>query len=202
MAHKSKKILSKFSGIPSWVFLILFIASAALSVYALRHNNQTMIKLRDAVYAADKNGGDVSGALNNLSGYVYGHMNTNLAGGDNSIKPPIQLKYTYERLQDAEQKRVNDINDSIYTQAQVYCQQQNSVDFSGRNRVPCVKDYVTTHGEHVKAIPDALYKFDFISPAWSPDLAGWSLVVAAILLMVYAASFTLDKLVNTRLKSI
>jgi hypothetical protein len=187
---------------PTWIFLALFSFSAVTSIYSLRHNNENMIKLRSAVYKADKNNGDVNTALNNLRKYVYGHMNTNLASGNNAIKPPIQLKYTYERLQSAEQKRVDDANSNIYTQAQVYCQQQNSVDFSGRNRVPCVADYVTTHGQKANDIPAALYEYDFISPVWSPDLAGWSLVTSFLLLMAFIASFMMDKLVSTKLKAL
>jgi hypothetical protein len=187
---------------PTWIFLVLFLLSAMTSVYSLRHNNENMIKLRSAVYAADKNNGDVSTALNNLRKYVYGHMNTNLASGNNAIKPPVQLKYTYERLQSAEQKRVDDANSNIYTQAQVYCQQQNSVDFSGRNRVPCVTDYVTTHGQKANDIPAALYEYDFISPVWSPDLAGWSLVISFVLLIAFIASFMMDKLVSSKLKNL
>jgi hypothetical protein len=187
---------------PTWIFLVLFLFSALTSVYSLRHNNENMIKLRSAVYAADKNNGDVNTALNNLRKYVYGHMNTNLASGNNAIKPPVQLKYTYERLQSAEQKRVDDANSNIYTQAQVYCQQQNSVDFSGRNRVPCVTDYVTTHGQKANDIPAALYEYDFISPVWSPDLAGWSLVISFVLLIAFIASFMMDKLVSSKLKNL
>jgi hypothetical protein len=160
-----------------------------------------MITLRSAVYNADKNNGDVNTTLNNLRRYVYSHMNTNLSSGGNAIKPPIQLKYTYERLQAAEQKRVDSANSNVYTQAQIYCQQQNSVDFSGRNRVPCVTDYVTTHGVKANSIPVALYEYDFVSPKWSPDLAGWSLVLSFIFLMALIASLTLDKLVGARIKS-
>ena len=186
---------------PTWVFAVLFGLSAITCVAALRHNNTEMIKLRSAVYAADKNNGDVNTALNNLRRYVYGHMNTNLSSGGNAIKPPIQLKYTYERLQAAEQKRVDTANTNVYTQAQTYCQQQNSVDFSGRNRVPCVTDYVTSHGEKANTIPAALYEYDFVSPKWSPDLAGWSLILSIILFIALAASFTIDKLVSNRIKS-
>jgi len=187
--------------IPTWVFLILLLLSAGVSVYSLRHNNQTMIKLRSAVYEADKNNGDVNSALNDLRKYVYGHMNTNLSSGGNAIKPPVQLKYTYERLQSAEQKRVDQANSNVYTQAQVYCQQQNSTDFSGRNRVPCVTDYVTTHGEKANAIPVALYQFDFVTPTWSPDLAGWSLIASAILFIAFIASFAMDRMVASKLKN-
>jgi hypothetical protein len=186
---------------PTWVFLILFLSSAAVCVISLRHNNETMIKLRSAVYAADKNNGDVNTALNNLRRYVYGHMNTNLSSGGNAIKPPIQLKYTYERLQAAEQKHADDANTSVYTQAQTYCQQQNSVDFSGRNRVPCITDYVTTHGQKANTTPVALYEFDFVSPVWSPDLAGWSLVTSVLLFVLFISSLLLDRLVSSKLKT-
>jgi hypothetical protein len=200
MEKQPKKPLHNFMHIPTWLFLALFLLSATTTIYALRHNNQETIKLRSAVYNADKNNGDVNAALNNLRRYVYGHMNTNLSSGGNSIKPPIQLKYTYERLQSTEQNRVNDTNAKIYTEAQTYCQQLNSTDFSGRNRVPCVQDYVTTHGTSVNPIPAALYEFDFVSPTWSPDLAGWGLVVSSLLFILFIASFTVDRLVKAKLK--
>jgi hypothetical protein len=186
---------------PTWVFAALFLFSTATCVLALRHNNVMMIQLREKVYEADKSNGDVNTALNNLRRYVYGHMNTNLSSGGNAIKPPIQLKYSYERLQATEQKRVDNANSNVYTQAQLYCQQQNSADFSGRNRVPCVTDYVTTHGIKANSIPAAMYQYDFVSPKWSPDLAGWSLVLSVILFLGLAASFTLDKLVGAKIKN-
>ena len=176
------------------ILLVLFIASCLVSLVALRHNNQTMVKLRSAVYTADNNNADVNGALNNLRAYVYAHMNTNLTSDGNSIYPPIQLKYTYQRLQTAAQASVDASNSQIYTDAENYCQLQDPTDFSGHNRVPCVTQYVTTHGASAQAIPTALYEFDFISPSWSPDLAGWSLVVSGILLIGAAASFVLMRL--------
>jgi preprotein translocase subunit SecF len=160
-----------------------------------------MVKLRSAVYNADKNNGDVNTTLNDLRKYVYGHMNTNLSSGGNAIKPPIQLKYTYERLQSSEQKRVDSANTNVYTQAQVYCQQQNSVDFSGRNRVPCVQDYVTNHGEKANTVPAALYQYDFVSPTWSPDLAGWSLVLSVLLFVLFISSFIMDRLVGSKIRN-
>jgi preprotein translocase subunit SecF len=181
-----KKHIQKFMlRTPTWVFLALFLISGITTIAALRHNNETMVHLRSAVYEADKSGGDINSALNNLRRFVYGHMNTNLSSGGNAIKPPIQLKYTYERLQAAEQKRADNANSNVYTEAQIYCQQQNSVDFSGRNRVPCVSDYVTTHGTKAGTIPAALYQYDFVSPAWSPDLAGWSMALTAVLLVAH-----------------
>ncbi|OGL40578.1 hypothetical protein A3J32_02770 [Candidatus Saccharibacteria bacterium RIFCSPLOWO2_02_FULL_46_7] len=60
---------------------------------------------------------------------------------------------------------------------------------SGSGRVSCVADYVTSHGVKVKAVPAGLYQFDFLNPAWSPDLAGWSLVITTLTLILATSSF-------------
>lgn len=163
-----------------WYFLTLTVIFGVICLVSLRHNNEQMIRLRDAVYTADKNNGDVQGTLHTLQRYVYSHMNTSLSSGANAVHPPVQLKYTYERAQAAQAAQLQQTNNSLYNEAQHYCEQQDPVDFSGRNRVPCIENYVLSHGTTLEPIPDSLYKFDFVSAKWSPDLAGWSLVVAVI----------------------
>lgn len=179
-------------------WLVLFIASGLVFIGALRHNNTTMISLRDNVYAADKAGGDVEGALEKLRNYVYGHMNTNLST-NNGIKPPIQLKYTYDRLAQQSEKAAN--NSQLYTQAENYCQAliPASVSISGRGRIQCVTDYVLNHGGKAgAAVPPALYQFDFVSPSWSPDLAGWSLVLTILFGLMFVTTFIRGKLIRAR----
>jgi len=177
-----RNVLRRIGRVAYSTWLYLFIITAIVCVLALRHNNQEMAKLRTAVYAADKSNGDVNTALNNLRRYVYAHMNTSLSSGNSNIKPPIQLKYTYQRLYDTQFNQVEAANQKIYTDAQNYCQSIDQAYF-GTTRVPCVQNYVINHG--VKAadinIPAGLYEFDFVSPAWSPDLAGWSLVASTVL---------------------
>jgi len=179
-----------------WYFLLIAAIFGVVCVVTLRNNYQQMVVLRDAVYSADKNNGDVTKALNDLRSDVYVHMNTSLATSD-GVYPPIQLKYTYDRLVTAESARVATANSQLYTQAQAYCQQQDSVDFSGRNRVPCITDYVSTHGTKPQAIPDALYKFNFASPVWSPDLAGWSMVITFISLLLAVVLFAVQRWVKS-----
>ncbi len=171
-------------------FLVAFLICGIVSLLALRHNNTTMIGLRDEVYAADKNGGDVNGALNKLRSYVYGHMNTDLSAGS-GIKPPIQLSYTYARLAQSEGQ-----NSSLYIDAKNYCEAKipASQSISGRGRIDCITQYVTERGAKPINIPPALYQFDFVSPAWSPDLAGWSLVATVISLVAFIASLLKQKL--------
>ncbi|MBA3757344.1 hypothetical protein H0X09_00535 [Candidatus Saccharibacteria bacterium] len=196
---KTLNKLSNFSNIPLWVLTIIFIVSGVFSVYQLRQNNQEMIKLRNAVYVADEKGGNIELALRNLRSYVYSHMNTNLSSGGNAIKPPIQLKYSYERLQAGEAARVQTVNEQVYTDAQSYCERQNAADFSGRNRIPCIESYVTTHGARPNPVSTSLYQYDFISPSWSPDLAGWSLVFTGAIGLMLVASLVSNRLIRAKL---
>lgn len=196
-----KEAARRIAAISARTWLILFIISSLVCIFALRHNNQQMVKLRDAVYAADKNGGDVNAALNNLSHYVYSHMNTNLSDGTNGIYPPIQLQYTYQRLLQAQAAKLQEANQSVYSGAQNYCRSIGQTAW-GLGTITCIQNYVVNHG--VKAavninIPQGLYEFDFISPTWSPDLAGWSLLASILLLiallakLAYARYFTHKK---------
>lgn len=171
--------------IKPWYFLILAIISGIICVSSLRANNEHMITLRNAVYSADKNNGDVYSALQKLQAYVTTHMNTDLSAGPNAVYPPIQLKYTYDRLIQSQSDQAAASNSQLYTDAQNYCQGQIPTGFSGRYRVPCIEQYVQTHDTSLPQIPDSLYKFDFVSPKWSPDRAGWSLLITIILGLVF-----------------
>lgn len=173
--------------------LILAVICSVICIVALRANNEHMIKLRNAVYAADKDNGDVETALQNLQAYVTTHMNTNLDSGNGTVYPPIQLKYTYQRLLQAESQSAVNANAGLYTAAQTYCQQEDSVDFSGRNRVPCIEQYVETHDAQLPTVPAALYEFSFVSPTWSPDIAGWSLLLAVLSWILFIIVLTTDR---------
>lgn len=153
--------------------------AGAISVVALRHNNEQMVILRDNVYAADKAGGDVEGALRDLREYVFSHMNTSLASGPNAVHPPIQLKYTYERLQAEQQAKLGQNNSAVYGQAQRACEAEGQTG-TAQSTIACIQQYTAGHGIQLAAIPEGLYKFDFVSAKWSPDLAGWSLVVTVL----------------------
>jgi len=181
-----------------WYLLVAFLVLATISVFALRQNNLGMIELREAVYEADEKSGDVEGALQALRQYVYAHMNTELSSGQSGVYPPIQLKYTYQRLQQAEKQRASQGSADIYSEAQRVCEQQNPTGFSGRGRVPCIEEYVSQHKVVEKTIPDALYKFDFVSPSWSPDLAGSSVALAVLAGILLILRIIAGKLLKSR----
>ncbi|HUB93278.1 MAG TPA: hypothetical protein VMB52_02135 [Verrucomicrobiae bacterium] len=160
-----------------WYFLIAFVVCGATCLIALRHNNEEMVRLRDAVYTADQNDGNVEGALRTLRQYVYDHMNTSLSSGPNAVHPPIQLKYTYERLEQAQESQLGQGDSALYQAAQSYCDNQSS---EGSEVISCIQQYAANHGAQLAPIPPSLYEFDFVSARWSPDLAGWSLVLTLL----------------------
>jgi hypothetical protein len=156
-------------------FLAATLLLGTICLMSLRSNNERMIELREAVYTADEQNGDVEGAIRALREHIYAHMNTGLNTGSNSIHPPIQLKYTYERAQAAQQAQLGPGNAALYHEAQMYCESQHA-GASATELVACFESYASARGVQLAPIPEALYKFDFISAKWSPDVAGLSLI--------------------------
>lgn len=194
-------VWARLRPINAWYFLAAAAVFLGLGIYGMRHNNLTALRLRDEVLAADKVNGDVETPLRELREFVYGHMNANLAQGNNAIKPPIQLKYRYERLVASQKDTVKSANAQIYNDAQRICEQRFPVGLSGSGRIPCVTDYVTNHSLKESTIPDSLYKFDFVAPVWSPDLAGISLLLSGICFVLFVVRWGLDRWLKTSLKS-
>lgn len=179
-------LLKRLHEIRIWYFVAAIAISLVVSVAALRQNNLEALRLRDEVTKVDEQNGDVETALRNLRQHVYSHMNSNLAAPGGAY-PPVQLKFRYERLLAAEKERVASVNGTLYTEAQTYCERLIP---EGRslNRIDCIQNYITSRGGTAeRAIPDALYKFDFQPPLWSPDLAGWSLVVSGLLIIAFVS---------------
>lgn len=183
-----------------WLFLAGFIVFLAIGLYNLRQNNLQALKLRDAVLTSDKNNGSTEEDLRNLRIYVYSHMNTNLASGHNAIRPPIQLKYRYQRLVDAQNAQVQAKNAVVMDMAKKSCQVLVGTDVHD-GRSACINNYMVLHGAKAQPIPDSLYKFDFISPLWSTDAAGWSLLLATLFLVLFISGFAMEKWLRSNMRS-
>ena len=174
-----------------WYFFIAFVVTLAVGVIALRNNNMEALELRERVIQADKEDGDVEAALRDLREFVHSHMNADLTTGT-GIQHPVQLVHRYERLVNEERERVEEVNEQIYPTAQNICEQQYPGAAPTEQRINCIEDYVLQHGEQEERIPEALYKFDFASPRWSPDLAGWSLLASALFFILFITRFGLE----------
>ncbi len=184
----------------AWYFAVAAIIFLIIGINALRDNYRTMVDLRQAVTRADQQGTDVQKPLNKLRTHVYAHMNTNLSSGNVPIKPPIQLKHTYERLVAAEKERVKQATPAIAAQAEATCLAQFPASGPNVARITCVQDYMSANAAREQAIPSELYKFDFKSPTWSPDQAGISLVLAGVFLVLFVLRYATERWLIARIK--
>lgn len=195
--HHTWRKLHKFS---AWYFLIGFVIWSGIAVVSLRNNNLTALRLRDEVMKVDQDNGDVEAALRELREYMHSHMNTALAV-DGGVYPPIQLKYRYERLVEASIAKTNQSN-TVYADAQKYCEANEPESFYGAGRLTCIQSYIDRQPNIKKQaanIPDSLYKFDFASPTWSPDLAGWSLVLAGVFGLLFVVRLGFERWMRSTL---
>lgn len=191
--HKRLKIIR-----PEFILIFAIVMTLA-SGYSLRQNNLKMLELRKQVEIADQSGGDIEGALRNLREFVYSHMNTNLSTGS-TIKPPIQLKTQYEKLLAEETERVKQANNQVNITATNVCNAQFPSGGFNQAKVTCIQEYVSANAVKPRDIPTEFYKFDFVSPKWSPDLAGISLVLAILAYALWVLRIVVDRLLVRRME--
>lgn len=152
----------------------------------LRLNNIGMIERRTAVVSADEAGDQdvLIKRLYDLQQYVSSHMNTDMGAG-------VYLEASYNRDYQAWQAAQfgdQNPNGNIYKKAQEVCEPR----FSGFSaaylqcttselaKYPAASDPSTGSGEpQVSA-----YLHDYVSPVWSPDFAGWSVVACLVIVMM------------------
>ena len=172
------------------LLLVAVFSNAALSAYALRSNNLKMLTLREEVLSKDKSGEGLASALDNLRSFVNTHMHTELPTNSTAKGLPIQLTYSYQRAKEAEAKRVADLNAIVAREAQDYCQKAYPAGhFSdGIGRIGCIEQYTSSHGVKENEVSEEQYKYNFVSPWWSPDLAGWSIATLTSLSIVLVIS--------------
>jgi hypothetical protein len=160
---------------------ILLIVLIVLSVFFLRQNNLHMIELRNLVAQADEQNRDIPKAVTDLRNYIASHMNTGM--GDRGI----YLEHSYRRAYEAAVSRATSgstAGATIYRQADQDCQSAFPKASAFSAYVQCMTDKVAATGiagGPVTPPSSDLYRFNFISPAWSPDVAGFTLLAAVLL---------------------
>ena len=190
---KSRRRLS----LAVWLVISLGITLGAgiMTPLALRSNYVTMDRLRSQVFEADRNDGDIEVALKNLRRHVVSHMNTDLvkvrhdqiSGPDDAnqvrqsnTEKPIQLVHKYYRdslaYHDWQLKLYPPQVQAVLPQARAVCE----TDLIGPSeRLSCLQTQTRLLGGQdypaIEALPKVYYVFDFVSPDWSWDRAGWSI---------------------------
>ena len=202
-----KRSIKQLQRVKTWQLIILLILAVAVSTTFLRLNNIGMVQRRTAVIDADNVGDNqiTQNRLYDLQRYVTAHMNTDLGKG-------VFLESTYNNDRNKlVAEAANDINPNgnIYEKVQKICAPQFShYSFAYTQCTLNELDKYQPSGNltsSVKLLPDA-YIHNFASPLWSPDFAGWSVLVCiAILTMIITRLIsvaTLKLLLKRHYKSI
>ncbi len=193
---KTKFRIKRLSQIKTWQLIILLIMSGFISATFLRLNNVGMVERRESVENADKAGDIVNlqQRLYDLQRYVSTHMNADPGR--------IALDHTYKQMYDRKLKEFeeeikNRSNNDTVSKVRAVCDARAQQGGYGRFTTQADPRYINCINEEWEKYPAAKvanlqfeapstepYYHTFVSPIWSADYAGWSLLVTIFIAMV------------------
>lgn len=183
--------IKQLQRVKTWQLVVLLVLMGFVAATFLRLNNIGMAQRRTAVIDADKTGDQVAikSRLVDLQRYVSSHMNTYMG--------TIYLEEQYKRDTEAANKAAasdNNPNGNIFKKAQDICAPKFSD--LGHYSLPyqqCVLDELNKYPA-ASALTSSLklpkaesYRHSFASPLWSPDFAGFSVLICLLILLVIIA---------------
>lgn len=188
MTDKSRirKSMKGLQRVKTWQLVILLIIVGFVAATFLRLNSIGMVQRRDAVISADKAGDQntIIQRLYDLQQYVSSHMNTDLGKG-------VYLEQSYNRaLQSWQQNQYGDANPNgnIYKKAQEVCAPQ--FHYYSYAYLQCTTNELAKYPAAKDPASDTskprqeTYIYNFVSPIWTPDFAGWSVVAFLVILLL------------------
>ncbi len=190
---------TKIRTIKTWQLVALLLIFIALSAYGLRQNSLGLEPKIQAVITADKENKNIEIAINELGDYVVHNMNADLPR-------PLQLENSYKRAVDKTYDKAlkNLRSGTLLEEARDVCDKLGVIVSAGPQ---CIQDYLDKNwnpekGSLVVNLPDvSLFTYNFAAPSWSPDLAGWSIVISIVLLIAIVGRFIAKVIVRSILRS-
>lgn len=183
-----------------WLLFLLLAVFLAINVYSLRQNSIGMTELREQVKAADESGKNIAKSISNLQNYVAAHMNTE---GNT-----VYLEHSHQRAYDAkvaEAVAKRNPNSKRYDQAHTECKAKFPTSFFNYTNCAHEKLGKLASGQDalasLKAPPAEAFTYNFISPKWTADLAGISLVLTGVVAIALTLKIVLTILFVLLLKS-
>lgn len=173
--------IKKLQAIKTWQLLIVLLLMCFVAATFLRMNNTGMIMRKNAVLEADK-AGDVealSYRLVDLQRFSAAHMNASVA--------TFELQGQYSRDVQKALDNMKDSNQNAYAAADAVCKPRYhgwSTAYMNCFLAELDKYPTTEKLDDIKKPDTAIYRYSFVSPAWSPDFAGFSVLVCAFLVIV------------------
>ncbi len=154
-----------------------------------------MVDRRAAVVNADTVGNEqvTKDRLISLQHYVSAHMNTDMGKG-------VYLEASYKKAVKTAYDSASGTN-NIYKKAQEVCMPRFTNWSSAY--IQCTVDELAKYpeGTNIIDLPNPnKYLHSFVSPIWSPDFAGWSLLISAAILTIILARLTSVALLKIMLK--
>lgn len=183
--RRVKKTIRQLQRVKTWQLLVLLLLVGFIAATFLRLNNIGMVQRRDAVLAADQAGDEevTQSRLYDLQRYTTAHMNAETG--------PFYLENQYrrdvEKIVTAASKDTNS-QGNIHVKADAVCRPQYTV--WSQAYVQCFTDELAKYppspdpAQNVSLPSTTLYRHDFASPLWSPDFAGWSVLLMIVILLM------------------
>ena len=178
--------------VKTWQLLVVLLLMGFVAATFLRLNNIGMDDRREAVLAADRattepfDSSVVQNRLYDLQRYVAAHMNTDTG--------PFYLEGQYRRdtqklIDEAKASGSSGVN--INAEAEAVCKPR----FSSWSPayVQCFADELAKYPpspdpvQNVSLPSTDLYRYSFAGPIWSPDFAGWSVLLCIIIIVMIIA---------------
>ena len=184
--------IRKLQSIRTWQLFLALVLMLFVSATFLRLNNIGMVERRAAVIAADEQGNEaqIQNRLYDLQRYVSAHMNTN----PGRIALTEQYARDSQEIKDrAEQAGDSNPNGNIYKKAADVCDPIGRAQgwrWPDPRYTACIDRELSKYPEAQELtnrveLPDpTLYYHTFTSPVWSPDFAGFSLLISGLILLM------------------
>jgi hypothetical protein len=182
-----KKSIKRLQRIKTWQLLVVLLLVGFITATFLRLNNIGMIQRREAVQTADKAGNtaDMTNRLYDLQRYSVSHMNAD----SGVFYLEQQYRRDVQKIVDGA-KNVGNPNGNVNVKADAVCKPQYTA--WSPAYVQCFADELAKFPpspdpvQNVTLPSTDLYRQSFVSPLWSPDFAGWSVLgcIAIIIVIV------------------
>lgn len=179
-----RRSIQQLQKVKTWQLVLLLILMSFVAATFLRMNNTGMVQRRNAVAAADKVGNvpDTTARIYDLQRWSAAHMNADSG--------TFYLQEQYNRDAQRALSQSSDLSAAsaqANADAEAVCHPQ----FNGWSTayMQCFLAELAKHPSSEK-LPEpklpspALYRYSFVSPLWSPDFAGWSIIGCLVIIIM------------------
>ncbi len=200
-----KRDIKKLQHVKTWHLVVLLALSLFVSATFLRLNNVGMVERRDAVYAADKVGDEnaIWDRLYDLQRYAATHMNADTGDVylDNLYKADVEAI-----TKQTEQANANGNSSGAALLRAAYETCKNRYPGYSPAYIACVQSEQakipagTVTIESAQFPSPSLYRHAYIAPLWSPDYAGWAVLVSFVFAVAVIVRFCIEVYLRWQLR--